>query len=145
VWSVINGSLSEADSTFLSLDEGAQSTLATGDLNADGFPDIIIGNRAGGLTYYQGIMPNGQAPFGDALKANLKIYPNPTSGMLTIEGLKGNGQISIHSVLGKIERKFQFDEKLPTAINLEELADGIYFLSIQSNLGSATTKFILSR
>jgi len=145
VWSVINGSLSEADSTFLSLDEGAQSTLATGDLNADGFPDIIIGNRAGGLTYYQGIMPNGQAPFGDALKANLKIYPNPTSGILTIEGLKGNGRISIHSVLGKIERKFQFDEKLPIAINLEELADGIYFLSIQSNLGSITTKFILSR
>ena len=145
VWPVLNGSLLAVDSTFLSLDEGSQSTLATGDLNADGFPDIIIGNRAGGLTFYQGIAPSGQAPFADALKANLKIYPNPTTGTLTIEGLQGNGQISILSVLGKPLRKFQFTETPQIALHLEELANGVYFISVQSNRGLTTAKFILSR
>jgi len=144
VWPVLNGSLSDADSTFLSLDEGAQSTPAAGDLNADGFPDLIVGNRAGGLTYYRGIAPNLQEALVNDLTKNVKIFPNPTTGMLTIDGLEGKGRIVVQSVLGKTEREFLFHEKPFFTLNLQGLglANGLYFISIQTNQGTITRRIV---
>jgi hypothetical protein len=144
VWPVLNGSLSVADSTFLSLEEGAQSTPAAGDLNADGFPDLIVGNRAGGLTYYRGIAPNWQEALVNDLTKNVKIFPNPTNGMLTIDGLEGKGRIVVQSVLGKTEREFLFHEKPFFTLNLQGLglANGLYFISIQTNQGTITRRIV---
>lgn len=145
VWPVLNGSLSDADSTFLSLDEGAQSTMAAGDLNADGFPDLIVGNRAGGLTYYRGIAPNWQESPADNLQNNIKIFPNPSTGMLTLEGLESKGKISIHSILGITEWVFPYTENSLTTLNLKALglANGLYFISIQSEKGTVIRRIVL--
>lgn len=143
VYSMLNGTLSTPDSTFLSLDEGAQTTPAVGDLNADGLPDLIVGNRAGGLTYYRGIAPNWQEILANELKNNLKIFPNPSTGMLTIDGLEGKGRIIVQSVLGKTVREFQFNEQPFLTLNLQDLATGLYFISIQTYLGKVSRKIVL--
>ena len=70
----------------------------------------------------------------------LKIYPNPTSGQLTID----NGELTINSVaiyniMGKTLNNFQFSTfNSQLTIDVSHLASGIYYL----RAGDKTVKFV---
>ena len=72
---------------------------------------------------------------------NVKVYPNPTSGMLNIEGIN-SGTLSISNVIGE---RVLFQEASGEDfgnINLENLPTGLYMLTISSENKISTIKVV---
>ncbi len=84
-------------------------------------------------------------------KANLNtsddvmIYPNPTSGLITINnlGLKNEGTISVFDVYGKLVFKNNYySSKTSQNIDITALERGVYFLKIGSKNDAVIKKII---
>lgn len=70
---------------------------------------------------------------------NIKIYPNPTTGILIIEMPKAvNANILVYNLLGEIVAKIDNVNEF-ASMNLTALGEGTYFVKIQ------TTEFVITR
>ncbi len=69
----------------------------------------------------------------ELLQTNLVIYPNPTTSMLQISGLTGNGQLEIIDSFGKSLLSFPYHTE-SIEIDVRHLSTVIYFIS-ESNKG----------
>ncbi|KAA5823704.1 T9SS type A sorting domain-containing protein [Algibacter amylolyticus] len=58
------------------------------------------------------------------LTSSMKIYPNPTTGVISIKDAIHYKQISVYSISGKVVKTFKSDK----VIDISNLANGIYFL-----------------
>jgi len=72
----------------------------------------------------------------------ISIYPNPTSGQLTID----NGELKINSmeifdVLGKKQKSRKAEEQ-NIVLDISDLANGVYFLKISTEKGMVTKKIV---
>ena len=73
-----------------------------------------------------------------ALTSTFTIYPNPTTGQLTVNKEQltmENTEYSIYSIVGQLVMRGRFPSRdaachVPTTINVESLAKGMYFLRI---------------
>ena len=74
------------------------------------------------------------------LNNQFKIFPNPTTGLLNIEG-KNIQEISIFNAMGKIITVKQVNQPVST-INITELPAGIYFIRIVTKTDSGITKIV---
>lgn len=70
----------------------------------------------------------------DELEQTLKIYPNPTSGLLNIQG-EGMTSIEVYNAVGQCVMNQEVNGNA-IQINTESLNAGIYFLRIVANDGS---------
>ncbi|CAN5218077.1 hypothetical protein BH09BAC5_BH09BAC5_26460 [soil metagenome] len=70
------------------------------------------------------------------------IYPNPNSGIFTILTSERNGQFEILNSLGQIVWRTKIQE-VQSEINLCGLADGLYFVRMNSENGSFASKKII--
>jgi len=71
----------------------------------------------------------------------IKLYPNPTSGTITIEGINANSEISAYNSFGK---QVYFDNNFNHSfINLSPYPKGIYLLTIKTSEGVFTEKVVL--
>ena len=66
------------------------------------------------------------------MNTKMKVWPNPTSGKisLNIPSLIGNTKIEIYSMYGQIIHSEIFNNQKTTSFNIENNADGIYFISL---------------
>ncbi len=73
----------------------------------------------------------GEKPIVQDKNTEINVYPNPTTGMLTIEGLTGNSRISVVNILGAV-----LDVKIADGnvanLDISHLSSGIYLLKISS-------------
>ena len=74
----------------------------------------------------------------------LKLYPNPTYGLLNVdvEAFSSSSQIQITNIMGKIILS-QKIESPKTTINTSTYSKGIYFLTVFDNKKKETQKFIV--
>jgi hypothetical protein len=132
----LNSQFTPLSNDLSNLDVGAFAKPALADLNNDGAIDMVVGTYNGGLLYYQ------QSAIADALpnvpkSANIRIYPNPTNGQLTIElnnNFAPNTQVLIYDICGKLV----LSETLSSAQNthtltLGHLPSGVYMLHLRNN------------
>ena len=61
-------------------------------------------------------------------KSNILVYPNPTTGILTIEGLEG--LVEIYDLYGKLVKSTKGN-----TLDISQLANGIYFLQATDEQG----------
>jgi GH18 family chitinase len=73
---------------------------------------------------------------------NLKIYPNPTTGKITISVLPDKSEIVLMDITGKVlVSQMMTSEKIN--FDLTSYKSGIYFLTIRNNIKSETKKITL--
>ncbi|WP_396145683.1 CUB domain-containing protein [Flavobacterium sp.] len=76
---------------------------------------------------------------------NIKIYPNPTSGIFSIQStLDENIKVQIFDILGKQVLKSFIINKGINTIDACELSKGIYQLKFNNEKGSSTQKLIIN-
>ncbi|MEN9611932.1 MAG: hypothetical protein RLZZ628_2746 [Bacteroidota bacterium] len=69
--------------------------------------------------------------FGEVMpKANVNLYPNPTSNQLTIDYNETVKQLSIVNLLGQSLKTLEINASGRMDVNLSELPQGVYFLRI---------------
>lgn len=76
-----------------------------------------------------------------ARQSSFKIYPNPTKGKLTIE-TTSDVQLSITNILGEVVYFTNLVGK-KNEVNLEQLANGMYFVNIVSKFEQQTTILLI--
>ncbi|MBX9448209.1 MAG: T9SS type A sorting domain-containing protein [Taibaiella sp.] len=77
------------------------------------------------------------------LRSHFKIYPNPACAILTLEY---ESKVQIQSIQlfdigGKLIKAFDKDQK---ALDIGDIADGVYFLNIQAEEGNMSEKIIVN-
>jgi len=75
--------------------------------------------------------------------ANVKVYPNPSNGHVTISGnkIKG-GTVEVINTIGARVKKIQLSSD-KQHLNLEELKSGVYFIQIEKDNKRGTQKLII--
>ncbi len=74
--------------------------------------------------------------------SNISIYPNPVSNTLNIKRLKGNENIRIYDVTGRLLIQQKAENTSPT-ISLDQLGAGVYFLSITGADGTISSHKVI--
>ncbi|MCF8429828.1 MAG: T9SS type A sorting domain-containing protein [Bacteroidia bacterium] len=77
----------------------------------------------------------------------LSIYPNPTSGLITISSTQTIANIEVFDVTGKLVYNQQNNNhQTNLEINLSALSNGIYFINAQNNFGGISkSKLVISK
>lgn len=76
----------------------------------------------------------------DECQMNLKLYPNPTSGQLSIEAVDMT-LVSVYDLVGQCVMQMTADDN-QTAIDLSQLQNGIYFIKVNTANGSAVQRVV---
>ncbi len=136
--------------TVPGIKEGWRSGVAISNLNNDTLTDMMVGNYSGGLGLFFGKQDN---TFGIHQKVSIPgskliITPNPANEQVSIT-LKSDAPINsemivIRSTDGKIIRKYQ-QLKFPQLIDVSAFTNGIYLVSVQTNLGVVSGKLVICR
>jgi len=108
----------------------------------------IHSNPQAGINYYRlkQVDNNGDVEYSKVISikvsrsGDISIYPSPTNGKINIIGIESqDAVIEIYSSTGMLVADFVFDE---SEIDISHLANGLYFISIQSNQLITTQKII---
>lgn len=74
---------------------------------------------------------------------NLKLYPNPTKDIINLSSsttLINN--VSVTDLNGRIVKSFNLSGISQTELNVSDLTSGMYFVSVETDLGKGTTKIV---
>ena len=73
---------------------------------------------------------------------NITLYPNPTDGLLKIEGLNySSNTISILDINGKLINQYPDIKTRSFDVNVESLENGVYFVKVDNINSSKTIRF----
>jgi hypothetical protein len=132
------------------LKEGWRSGLAIGNLNGDTLADMLVGNYSGGLGLYFGKPDKlfGIAEQNSLKTASVAISPNPAKHEISIHfesHLQAkNNFLILKGIDQKIITKFS-EVEFPKVIDVSQLANGIYLVSVITEKGTANGKFVICR
>ncbi|HXP49623.1 MAG TPA: C10 family peptidase, partial [Bacteroidia bacterium] len=84
------------------------------------------------------------------LQENVKLYPNPTNGIVTAEislGDASNMQVEVYNTLGQLVQQAQWNTMLNSThtINLSGQTSGMYFVKFITDKSTITKKIMLNR
>lgn len=105
------------------------------------FPDFPDTRTEGTTVYMDNFKSPGAVNIKQIVNGNTKIYPNPASDVMFVQHPEMNS-IAISNLLGKTVRTHQFEKANSRFIDVYDLPAGIYFITVNSVSGQATTKFV---
>ena len=128
--------------------EGIRGGICVSDFNHDGYPDILIGNYAGGISYFKGILPpemtisiKNIADYAE----KMTIFPNPATEKISIllnESDVGTRKIQIFNQQGQLVH-FGDCSKNPIEIETWNWQNGIYFVQVLTKESPIMTKKVM--
>lgn len=106
------------------------------DIDGDSKIDVISASSFDNkLAWYK----NNTLDISENYVTNYQIYPNPTTGLLSIESKEQISKISIYTILGQIIETKQNTNQ----IDLSKAEAGVYFLKIENENGNSQTHKIV--
>lgn len=122
--------------------------VGSGGKNDDVYRAIISHRSEGAIPTKVYVNNKGQGVLGVETavehSAPVNIYPNPTSGKITLDGLPldENVCVEIYNLSGVLVDKFNTNAQTAITYNFAEHQKGIYFIRLTSNLYNSTLKVI---
>ncbi len=130
------------DSIVGNIDEGKLSTLASYDIDRDGFLELVVGNLRGGLSFYNTDI---MSEFSDTEDLNpeltVTVYPNPTSDKICLD-IPDEIMITSMRIIGNEGKVLQEYERAYETIDLSDYPTGVYFLELTTREKSITKKVL---
>lgn len=134
------GNFTKLSEGLSGLNEGSQSSVLYEDLDGDSKRDLMVGNGAGGLSYYSSSSPFVGISSEEYAPSDLLLFPNPTDAVLQLEPAPGTTsvQIEIYDYSGRILISENFGGAL-VVIDCSRLAQGIYIARVSTTVGDVST------
>ena len=125
------------------LREGRRTAAAIARIDNDSYPDLIVGNYAGGAAYLSGRSPvTHESGTPSYARHTLSAYPNPTSGKLRIENAELRiKNVEVFDVYGKLIMTIKVDGDM-AELDLSGNAPGVYFFRVMTEKGMVTKRVI---
>jgi len=137
----LTGTFTELATTYGDIQVGNETNPAVFDLNNDGFFELLVGNRRGGLSLFTtDIVSAIRSSTNDQLLGfDVAVYPNPASNKISVETELNIDKLELYDLSGKLLRSSSETTQLD---NLSPLT-GTYFLKIYSDAASLVHKLVL--
>jgi alpha-tubulin suppressor-like RCC1 family protein len=82
----------------------------------------------------------------NSIENSILVYPNPTSGIVTISTNQTVASIDVFDVTGKLVHSQNNIKQHNSSIDLSQLSNGIYFINVQTeNGGVSKSKVVVSK
>lgn len=124
--------------------EGIRVGVAVGFLEGTEYPDLIVGNYAGGMAYFEGVNPQfvGIETYN---LTNVPVYPNPANDYVRIDyPHEGLANLVLYDISGKMLKNISFGED-HLLMNVSNLKPSIYIGTIYTDNQVKTFKLVIIR
>jgi len=74
---------------------------------------------------------------------NISLYPNPSSNIVTIEGIENFSSVAIYDALGKLIRTYNLDAANTLSVSVNEFEGGMYFVKINNDQTTVTKRLMV--
>ena len=122
----LDGSFAEISDTIILYSKGIRSAPAVYDLNDDGWNDMLLGIYTGGVHLLWGSNTDISIP--ETASNQIKIYPNPSEGIIQLDHSESLSNIEVYNIEGKLS----FKGPVKKTIDLSHLESGFYFVKIRT-------------
>ncbi len=140
--------LNPENEEYMDIDVGSNSAPAVADIDGDGYLEMLVGTKRGGLEFWNTDLKvkNGLSTKNPFSKSKIDIYPNPFEDEIIIDINDNPGKTinySIYNTVGSLLIKNKL-YKGNNKIKLNMLRNGVYFIKISSERNYKTFKIIKS-
>ena len=122
----LDGSFEDISDNLILYSKGIRSAPAVYDLNNDGWNDMLLGIYTGGVHLLWG--GNTDISIPETASNQIKIYPNPSKGIIQLDHTESLTNIEVYNVEGKLS----FKGPAKKTIDLSHLENGFYFVKIRT-------------
>lgn len=134
----LDGQFEIIDSTFLGNRFGERTSITLADLNDDGNPEAVIGNYAGGITFFDGIFPTLSQKVDSS---SFKLFPNPGQNEIYISTTSASiSKVTIFDASGRVLSSETLS--LPGKLSHVPEMKGLYLIQISNNETNHVLKWI---
>jgi len=140
---LFSGEFNLVDSMVGDIKLGTNSTQCLADLNNNGYPEMIVGTKRGGLAYFASTVSDASQLHDFPIAQNqTKVYPNPTTDNIVVEfSMKLDRKFYLYDVNGTLLKTDIFNQQI-NVLFMDDLPSGIYFLMIDSSKNIERHKII---
>lgn len=130
------------DQSFMGLNEGIRSAPCLVDLTGDGKLDMVLGNYRGGLSFWSSESDVGVPSITRNGAAHFAVFPNPAGEFaeLILHTPLAPGQAWVlRNAIGQEVLRLPATAQR-TTLDLSNVQEGLYLISLQNGLGTTTTQ-----
>jgi hypothetical protein len=132
----LSGTFNKVDTTLFKINEGTRCSFFYDDVTADGKRDLVLGNYAGGIAFFNSTNVNSVGVEEQSL-SDILIYPNPVSGFLTIARNDHDATQVTVKLLDMMGKEIYTNTTFNNTIQIDMIpySKGIYILRLEDKQG----------
>lgn len=136
----LGGTFNRVDTNLYKINEGTRCAFHCDDVTGDGKPDMVLGNYAGGLAFFNSTNVNAVGLTEGTLMSQLTLFPNPVQDVLTVSRNDHDGsllELELTDLFGHSIQVIRSSDNV-IRIDLSSYAPGMYILYLRSADGLKT-------
>lgn len=139
----IGDSFHLVSSNYLNINVGKYSSFWVEDINADGNLNMFVGQDLGGIYHFEAD-PNSDVSLEEvSFNSTVAVYPNPVEDNLTIAAASEISGYKILDMHGRAVLTGQVGDQNFVQVNIDELPQGIYTVTVELVNGTIALKKVL--
>ncbi|MEP4428895.1 T9SS type A sorting domain-containing protein, partial [Nonlabens ulvanivorans] len=119
------------------------NTLVAGD-TFDNTAEIFFDFNFPIITNTETVTVMSTASVGESIDSSIKVYPNPAKSFINLSASNSLESVTIMDINGRTLSQTNFTgNSTDQSVSIENLSSGIYFVTIQSDLGQKVEKLMV--